>query len=150
MSLSARNEFIPFYQSVRFFVAPKPLLAVSLMALNDHWLKFQYPGWVTGKLSDFAGLYFTPIFLLALVVSVAWLFSKKLSLQQMKWGTLFFIILVDSVFIMVKTSPAWGEAYRQVVLTLIGSVSLIQDPSDLWALLMSPLSYRQAVGDRNH
>lgn len=150
MRFSTGNEFIPFYQSVRFFVAPKPLLAVGLMALNDHWLKYQYPGWVTGKLSDFAGLYFTPIFLLALVVSIAWFFSKKLSHKQMKWGILFFIILVDGVFILVKTSPAWGEAYRQVVLALIGSVSLIQDPSDLWALLMSPLSYRQVVGDKNH
>ena len=32
------------------------LTALALLLLNDFWLKSQYPGLVTGKLSDFAGI----------------------------------------------------------------------------------------------
>jgi hypothetical protein len=45
------------------------LAALLLLALNDHWLKHVglLPGWFTGKLSDFAGLYLAPALLAALV-----------------------------------------------------------------------------------
>lgn len=33
------------------------LVAVALLLLNDHYLKGRAAGWLTGKLSDFAGLY---------------------------------------------------------------------------------------------
>jgi len=44
---------------------PLPLLAVVVLCLNDHFLKGSglLPGWLTGKLSDFAGLFFFPILL---------------------------------------------------------------------------------------
>jgi hypothetical protein len=32
------------------------LLALALLLLNDFWLKAQFPGLITGKLSDFAGI----------------------------------------------------------------------------------------------
>jgi hypothetical protein len=37
--------------------------ALSVLVLNDHWLKGAglLPGWLTGKLSDFAGLIVAPI-----------------------------------------------------------------------------------------
>ena len=41
------------------------LVAVAVMALNDHVLKDAWPGWVTGKLSDFAGLLFFPLLLVS-------------------------------------------------------------------------------------
>jgi hypothetical protein len=44
-------------------IAPLPLAAVALLVLNDHWLKAAAPGVLTGKLSDFAGLAFFPLFL---------------------------------------------------------------------------------------
>lgn len=48
-------------------VHPAPLAAVGLLALNDHVLKGSglLPGAVTGKLSDFAGLFFFPMLLAA-------------------------------------------------------------------------------------
>jgi hypothetical protein len=36
---------------------PAFILALALLVANDLYLKAQYPGWLTGKLSDFAGLY---------------------------------------------------------------------------------------------
>jgi hypothetical protein len=44
-------------------IAPLPLAAVALLVVNDHWLKAVAPGVLTGKLSDFAGLAFFPLFL---------------------------------------------------------------------------------------
>src|SRR5690606_8292496 len=41
---------------------PAPLAAIGLLLLNDHWLKAAFPGSITGKLSDFAGLAFFPLF----------------------------------------------------------------------------------------
>ncbi|GIG41115.1 hypothetical protein [Cellulomonas phragmiteti] len=44
---------------------PVPLVALAVLLLNDHVLKAAAPGWVTGKLSDVAGLAFFPFLLLA-------------------------------------------------------------------------------------
>ena len=46
----------------RLFVA-----AVVLLVLNDHLLKTEFPGWWTGKLSDFAGLFAFAVFWAALL-----------------------------------------------------------------------------------
>ena len=45
------------------------IAALALLALNDHWLKHAglLPNWLTGKLSDFAGLYVAPALLATLV-----------------------------------------------------------------------------------
>lgn len=39
------------------FVTPLFVAALFLLLLNDHVLKYSFPGWLTGKLSDFAGLF---------------------------------------------------------------------------------------------
>jgi hypothetical protein len=44
---------------------PVPIAAIGLLLLNDHFLKAQFPGPLTGKVSDFAGLVFFPLFLQA-------------------------------------------------------------------------------------
>lgn len=46
---------------------PVPLCALATLIVNDQILKQRYPGWVTGKLSDVAGMVFFPLFLLALI-----------------------------------------------------------------------------------
>jgi hypothetical protein len=49
-----------------FFSAP-PLVAVAVLALNDHVLKARVPGLLTGKLSDLAGCFLLPLFASALL-----------------------------------------------------------------------------------
>ncbi len=44
---------------------PVPVLGILVLLLNDHVLKEAFPGLVTGKLSDFAGLAFFPLLLQA-------------------------------------------------------------------------------------
>lgn len=42
---------------------PIALVAIGLLLVNDHFLKGLWPGWWTGKISDFAGLIFFPLLL---------------------------------------------------------------------------------------
>ncbi len=42
---------------------PVSLASMALLGLNDHVLKGLFPGLITGKLSDFAGLVFFPLVL---------------------------------------------------------------------------------------
>jgi hypothetical protein len=48
---------------------PLPLAAILVTAANDHLLKGSglLPGWVTGKLSDFGGLFFFPLLVAAVL-----------------------------------------------------------------------------------
>jgi hypothetical protein len=61
---------VPFPHAARLATAPGAgirhpvaLAAIAVLVLNDHYLKAAYPGFITGKLSDAAGLIFFPLFL---------------------------------------------------------------------------------------
>jgi len=53
-------------------------LGLAVLALNDHVLKGAdvLPGWLTGKLSDFAGLLFFPLLLQAGLEIVSWAMGR--------------------------------------------------------------------------
>ena len=59
---------------------PVPLGAAFLMALNDHWLKGGrlLPPVVTGKLSDFAGLFFFPLLVVSTLAGLCALARRRL------------------------------------------------------------------------
>ncbi len=63
---SARDPLVRREHAAEWLLSPTFLAAVLLLLLNDHWLKQAYPGWLTGKLSDFAGLFFFPTLLVSL------------------------------------------------------------------------------------
>lgn len=50
-------------------VRPGPMLALVALGVNDHLLKGSgwLPGWMTGKISDFAGLLYFPLLLVTLL-----------------------------------------------------------------------------------
>src|SRR5690242_20127817 len=64
---------------------PLPLAAVAVLAINDHLLKGAgvLPGWLTGKLSDIAGLFFFPLLLTALARG-AWKLAAKRDISDRK------------------------------------------------------------------
>jgi hypothetical protein len=103
---------------------PASLGAMALLGLNDHLFKWVFPGLITGKLSDFAGLVFFPLVLEFL------LRSRRLSV---------FVTAVG--FVLVK-GTAWGCALWNSVATsalrwlaLDAAAHLRQDSTDLIALL---------------
>lgn len=101
--------------------------ALALLLLNDLYLKPSFHNWVTGKLSDFAGLY---VFAVASLVVV----SKR------RWLILG-LIAITFIF--------WKSAYSQPLIELWNAgtsfrVDRVVDPFDLLALSIIPLAALQS------
>lgn len=122
------------------FLHPLPLLALGILAINDHWLKGSgvLPGWLTGKLSDVAGLFFFPLLCTALARSVASVpLGRRVALRP--WMLASTIVLTTILFTLLKTSPAfvaWFEATSPKLdpTGLVRHVDVTLDPTDLLTL----------------
>jgi len=131
-------------------IHPAQLTAIAALLLNDHVWKAAWPGVVTGKISDFAGLAFFPSLLVG-----AWEITCAALKRPFKpsRGVLFTAAIATAlVFSLVKLWPPAGTAYRLgwaamqwpfLALAALGSgrstpalhpVALVQDPTDLVAL----------------
>jgi hypothetical protein len=116
--------------------------AVALLAINDHVLKGA--GWlppvVTGKLSDFAGLFFFPLLLVALARlararhgGIAPLCTRDLALA---------VGATAIVFAAVKTTAGGAALYREALAWVWGApVRFVADATDLVALLVLPVTW---------
>lgn len=118
--------------SLRCLKHPAALFSIGLLLLNDHVLKVAAPSWLTGKLSDFAGLFFFP-FVLAAALSVI---TDRLQFSTRKVGWMAFGITA-AWFALMKTT-AWGNALTEDLLArLLGfPAQIVLDPTDLIALPM--------------
>jgi len=87
-----------------------PILAIGVLVVNDQFLKALWPGFVTGKLSDAAGLVFFPFLLTG-----AWELSRR-AIGRPGPATLVVPIVAIAatgvVFTLVKVAPAAGDVYR--------------------------------------
>lgn len=101
---------------------PVSLAAIALLVVNDHVLKAAWPGLVTGKLSDVAGLVFFPLFLAA----VARELRPSLPLRRTVVACALFTALGLAA---IKLWPLAGDAYR------VGLGALQWPFRALWALL---------------
>lgn len=118
------------------FLAPLPLAAVALMAVNDHFLKPAFHNAVTGKLSDVAICFFLPLYLSALL-GLAW---------RPRWPPARLLLgaaLAAGVFVTLELSDAAGRWFLGALRWLspalrLGPVGLTRDPTDLLALLLVP------------
>lgn len=101
--------------------------AVALLAINDHLLKSHFPSWITGKLSDFAGIF---------VVAVLFgLLMRRPYLASFFTGLGFTAIKLSGLA-AVLVAPILGGVTRQ-------------DPSDLLALVFlwpAALFLRKSLG----
>lgn len=109
--------------SLRALAAPASVLSLVVLALNDHVLKQAWPGLVTGKLSDVAGLVFAPLLLAVLLAAVRVPRPMTVSVAATGAG-----------FVLCKTSTV-GAAVTSSVWSLFGTPTMIRaDASDLVAL----------------
>lgn len=100
------------------------LMALALLLLNDHYLKTEYHNWITGKLSDFSGL-----FVFSIVIS---LFFKKHSWIPFIGTALFFIWWKSPLSnSLINIWNSFGFFYIQRVV----------DYTDLYALSVLPLAF---------
>lgn len=128
-----------------YFIHPVPAVAMILMALNDHWLKWRWPSWFTGKLSDFLGVFYFPLLVVALVClfQSAWLRRRPPAyITRRKLGlAMIFTVLLMAI---VKLSPAAAAQIAQAFSSWVFRIRIVADPTDLIALSSLGLTYRFA------
>ena len=96
---------------------PAYLAAVVILVVNDVWLKYAWPGFITGKLSDVAGLF-------AFAVFAAWV-TRRPALACIATGIAFVIWKSPLVEPLIEGTP----------------FSRVPDQTDLFALLILPFAY---------
>lgn len=109
---------------LHILVSPGFLIGLSLLLLNDFIFKHQFHNGLTGKLSDFAGLFVFPLFWVAFV-------------PRLKSPI---YVLTAILFIF------WKSTYSQPLIEAWNSLSFFKiertvDYSDLLALLILPFAY---------
>ncbi|MGH3679332.1 MAG: hypothetical protein ACRDT2_03475 [Natronosporangium sp.] len=88
---------------------PVTALAVVVLVLNDHLFKFVYPGLVTGKLSDLAGLVVAPAFLaLAATLVVPRLPGQVAAVGALAVTGVGFAVVKSTDAGATAASAAWG------------------------------------------
>src|SRR5262245_27137679 len=78
--------------------------SVGTLLINDHWGKGHLPAWLSGKLSDFAGMLFFPLFLLSL-----WEFSRHRVASRR--ALIVCVCATGVTFALVKTTALFHALY---------------------------------------
>ena len=131
-------------------LAVAPLVATVLLVVNDTWAKSHWPGFVTGKASDAAGLFLLPVVLIAAL-------EVARNLSGLPWvdrrrDAAIVGIAVACGFVGVKGAPLGATLYGHVLgvvrwplsaminvaagqgLPGLGVVDVVADPSDILTL----------------
>jgi hypothetical protein len=117
----------PVMAALAWLVHPVTVAATLLLIVNDHVLKAAYPGWVSGKLSDVAGLVMAPPVVAVLLALLA-------PLLRPVWHAGTAVALVGMLFTAVKASPVVA-GYASAVWSVVDAPSMVlADPTDLLAL----------------
>src|SRR5258706_1574205 len=129
--MSCRQEPAP--RLAAELTRPAPLAALALLVLNDHVLKARFPGFITGKLSDFAGLFLFVVLAFVALDALAHAFDRRSPRVRVTLARAA-ALATALAFSMVKLVPSvnrwvgtwWGE--------------MVLDPSDLVALPMTAVA----------
>jgi len=129
------------YQPLRNFLLllahPVSILAMVVLFVNDHILRIYWPSWWTGKIGDFAWLFFAPFVVGALI---ALFFPNRPVLEKYIGITAFG--LIGGVFIFAKAVPAVNALLVHQAALLLGiPIRITLDPTDLMALIMLPFGF---------
>ncbi len=124
--------------ALRAFVHPALLAALGLLIANDHFLKAAAPSALTGKLSDFAGLFLLPFWLIAVLALPADLLG--IAPRRTARGAFLFSALW---FAALKTLPPVNALTVRLLAPWLGyEPRLLLDPTDLAALAVLPLAWQ--------
>lgn len=114
-------------------------LALATLVINDHLLKGAgvLPGWLTGKLSDFAGLIVAPVLVVVL------LGLRRDGARALAFGA------VALVFSILEVSPLAAAGWDAMLGALGVPSRSWADPTDLVALAVLPIAWWVVkAGDR--
>lgn len=137
-----------FDRAMHSLAHPISLGAIVLLLFNDHWLRWNHPSWLTGKLGDFTWLVFAP-FIAALLL--AWVIPARWKRQETYVGSLS-ITVIGLWFALAKTVPLVHEWTAVAWNNLVGwQGSLRLDATDLLtlpALFISAWVWWRVGGER--
>ncbi|MEV6515260.1 hypothetical protein AB0M37_05670 [Micromonospora chalcea] len=122
---------------------PVTVLSLIVLVLNDHVFKAAFPGVVTGKLSDVAGLVLAPP-LVAVLVTLAVPRFRQRSVAGLA------LALVGVGFAVVKLDEQAAAAASQMWSVVSGPSLIRADPTDLLtlpALALAAWAWRRARND---
>ncbi len=120
-----------FWRALHSLVHPLSIGAVLLLLFNDHWLRHNYPSWLTGKLGDFTWLMFAP-FIAAAVF--AWLIPRRVGNHEQVVGGASFAF-IGLWFALAKTVPAVHLLTTETVEAIVGWEGTLRlDATDLLTL----------------
>jgi len=114
----------PSQHRFSLLLSPVFLTSLGILIINDLYLKFAFPGWVTGKLSDVAGLMACALFFQAFFFSYKKHVCISLAIAFVFWKSIY-----ANAFISYFNSLALVEIHRVI------------DYSDLIAIGILPLAY---------
>jgi hypothetical protein len=121
-----------FWKALHLLTHPLTLMALCILLINDHLLRRFYPSWWTGKIGDFAWMFFIPF---AVAVLLALVVPHTLPSQEKIVGLLSFC-LTGIFFTLAKTIPTFHAAIHSFFSQTISYPILFQcDPTDIVALL---------------
>lgn len=105
--------------------------ALGLLVVNDHALKHLglLPGWLTGKLSDVAGMIVAPVLLAAA------LRTRTVAARAAAFAW------VAAVFTLMKVLPAGARAAESLAALAGLDWRVVADPTDVLALLAMPVAW---------
>jgi len=117
-------------------VQPAPMAAVAILVVNDHLLKGSglLPAWLTGKLSDFAGLFFFPLLCTALFDTIAAVARLPVDWTLRRSKILCAIALTAIGFTAIELSPTASAAYVRALDAIGITARSTPDATDLVAL----------------
>lgn len=121
---------------------PVALTAIAVLVINDHILKDAYPSWLTGKLSDVAGLIFFPLLVAALLAPLARL--ARIDRDRLITACVIATGIGFSAIKLWEPATVVCEHVLGALQLSPGPVQIVRDPTDLLALaaLAFPLSRR--------
>jgi len=110
--------------------------ALAVLLLNDHLIKGAdlLPGWMTGKLSDFAGLLVAPVLVAELVRA------------RSTRGRTFAFAAVALPFALINVSPAFASSIESLATSVGLHWRIWTDPTDLLALAALPVAWWLSEG----
>jgi len=117
---------------MRLLLHPAVLAAIGLLAINDHLLRRNWPSALTGKIGDFAWLFFFPALLAAAVTFLA---PARLRSRPAR-VLLACMAITGLVFVSANTMEPVRLWVEETIGALVGvRITITQDPTDVIAVL---------------
>ena len=94
-------------RSVAYLLHPVTLFAYTILFINDHFIKYYYPNWISGKISDVAWVFIFPG-VLAFILSLLSINSHVVTARKVWYRCNYFYNSWIHLCKIIYTCPGWG------------------------------------------